>query len=158
MSENTDYEQNRSDITSIIKDGMIKPIEVTGADGLPKLDYVIDSKSAYWKTHNINSDRFGLLAEAVEYLDVIGDDAKYNMSAPRALVLKTQISALVNNVLKKAIDAKSSETMRDKRSAQTSMVDKYLKRSQERIIDLKGDAKKSLLSGILGRESEKAEE
>lgn len=150
MGDENDFEQNRADITSIIKDGMIKPIYSQNEDGSQKIDYVIDSKSAFWKTHSINSDRFGLMAEAVEYLDTLGDDAEYNMSAPRAAIMQKQISALVNNVLKKSIDAKSSESMRDKRSAQTTMVDKYLKRSQERIIDLKGEAKNSILAGIMG--------
>lgn len=155
MSENTDYEQNHKDITSILKDGMAKPEIVEGKDGRPEIIWKINEKSAWWKTHNINSSRFGLLGEAVEYLDTLGDDAQYNMSKPRAELISKQIKAVVNNVLKLSIDAKSSETMRDSRTAQTSLTDKYLKNKQERVIDLKGQAKASLLDGIFGRESEK---
>lgn len=158
MSEQTDYEQNHKDITSILKDGMSVPEIIEGKDGNPVIAWKINEKSAWWKTHNINSSRFGLLGEAVEYLDTLADDAQYNMSKPRADIISKQIKGVVNNVLKLSIDAKSSETMRDTRTAQTSLTDKYLKNKQERVIDLKGEAKKSLLAGILGNESDRVSE
>ena len=55
MGDENDFEQNRADITSIIKDGMIKPIHSSNEDGTPKIDYVIDQESAYYKSQSINS-------------------------------------------------------------------------------------------------------
>lgn len=150
------YEQDQRDFTTLLKDGMILPVKTIGEDGHEKITFVIDNKSAYWKTHNINSYRFGLLAEAVEYLDTLGDDAEYNMSKPRAEVIKKQINAIVHNILKKSIDAKSSETMRDGRNAQTSLTDKYLKRKQETVLDVHGEVKKSVLDSIFGKKAEQA--
>ena len=40
--------------------------------------------------------------------------------------------------------------MRDGKNAQTSVIDKYLKNKQERVIDLKGEMAKSGLAGIFG--------
>lgn len=158
MSESDDnsFDQNRLEITSMIKDGMVIPVTYLGPDGKPKTDHIINPKQARWKTQSINSHRFGLCAEAVEYLDVLGDDAEYNMSQPRADVVKKQIKALVNDVLKNSIDAKSSEAMIDAKSGGTSMMDKYLKRQKESIIDLKGEMKRSMFAGVFG--NKKAEE
>lgn len=146
-----DYEQNVHDITSMIKDGLIIPVQVTGPDGQPRTDYIVSPKGAFYRTQSVNSDRFGLAVEAVEDFATLAQEAKYHMSEQRAAVLEVQMLAYYDNVLKNSISAKSSETMRDKRSAQTSLIDKYLKRSQERIIDLKGEAKRSIWAGIVGQ-------
>ena len=157
LSENADFDQNRSEITSIIKDGMVIPIHSTGEDGKPKIDYVINSDDAFYQTKNISSPMFGLMVEAVETLNVLVDDAEYNMSAPRAAVIKKQGKAIVNKVLKLSISAKSSENIKDNKSGGSSLTDKYLKRSSERIIDLKGEMKKAGFMGIFGdKEAEKA--
>jgi hypothetical protein len=148
---NSDYEQNQKDITSIMKDGMLFPAIVEGPDGNPITEWRIKSKSAWWKTHNINHHAFGLAAEAIEYVFVLGQDAKYHMSVPRAQVMELQITQLVDDVLKLSIDAKSSESMRDGKNAQTSVIDKYLRNKQERVIDLKGEMKKSMFEGVFGR-------
>jgi|APSaa5957512535_1039671.scaffolds.fasta_scaffold37161_3 hypothetical protein len=146
----SDFEQNQKDITSIMKDGMIVPVVVPGPDGQPTTEWRIKSKAAWWKTHNINHHAFGLAAEAVEYLFVLGQDAKHSMSGPRAQVMENQITELVEDVLKLSIDAKSSESMRDGNNAQTSVIDKYLRNKQERVIDLKGEMKKAGMMGLFG--------
>lgn len=152
----SDSLQNQKDITSILKDGMIQSyMRYDDSLGIEVEDYRINSKSAYWKTHNINHSGFGLMAEHVEYLNVLGYDAKYNMSLPRAYVIEQQITSIVDDVLKRSIDAKSSETMRDGRNAQTSMVDKYLRNKQERVLDIKGDKiKSSVMDAIRGKSAE----
>jgi len=147
----SDFEQNQKDITSIIKDGMSEVVKVEGPDGIPLDQLRIKAKSAYWKTHNVNYHAFGLAAEAFENLAVLGMDAKYHTSGPRAAVIERQITEYVEDVLKLSIDAKSSESMRDGRNAQTSLVDKYLRNKQERVVDLKGEVSKSMFAGILGQ-------
>ena len=155
MSEQHDFgEINHRDITALMKDGMIKTVSSIGKDGKPEIELRIDDRSAWWKTHIINSPRFGRLARAVETLESLAIEARYNMSAERAEIIQIQILKLVD-VERKAIDAKSSEAMRDGHNSTTSLVDKYLKNKQERVIDLKGDAKKSLLDGIMGKEAER---
>lgn len=155
MSAESDYEVNHRDITSIMKDGMIVAVEKKGKDGKPEIEWRINDKSAWWKTHVINSPRFGLLAEALEDFATLINDCKYSMSAPRAAVVEKQLLGIVD-VYRRSIDAKSSETMRDGRNAQTALVDKYLRNKQERVYDIKDGLKKSFLDGILGKESDKA--
>lgn len=150
-----DVDQNQKDLTGILKDGMIEPFVNKDADGREFIDYRLNSKSAYWKTHNINHAGFGLLAEAIEYLAVLARDTVYNMSIARGILIRDQINSLVNEVLKLSIDAKSSETMRDGRNAQTSLVDKYLKNKQERILEMRGDkVKSSMFDAIRGKQAE----
>jgi len=152
----SDSEQNQKDITSILKDGMIQEFERRDeSTGEIIKDFKINSKAAWWKTHNINHMGFGILAEAVEYLAVLANDAKFSMSLPRANLIAGQIMSLVEQVLKLSIDAKSSETMRDGRNAQTSMVDKYLRNKQERVLDIKGDKiQSSMMDAIRGKSAE----
>lgn len=153
--EGTDFsEENHRDITAMIKDGMIKTVVNIGKDGSSELELRIDERAAWWKTHIINSPRFGRLARAVESFESLADEAAYNMSTARAQVIKQQILKIVD-VERKAIDAKSSEAMRDGHNATTSLVDKYLKNKQERVIDLKGEGKRSFMDGLLGKEAER---
>ena len=153
--ENQDFsEMNHRDITAMIKDGMIKTVVTEGKDGKPEIELRIDDRSAWWKTHIINSSRFGRLARAVESFEALAHEAQYNMSAQRAAVIKEQVLKFVD-VERKAIDAKSSEAMRDGRNATTSLVDKYLKNKQERVLDVKGEVKRSLLDAVRGKELER---
>ena len=151
MSENE--QTNHRDITAMIKDGMIKTVVTEGKDGRPELELRVDERAAWWKTHIINSSRFGRLARAVESFESLADEAIYNMSPQRAGLIAAQILKVVD-VERKAIDAKSSEAMRDGRNATTSLVDKYLKNKQERILDVKGNVKQSMLDGLMGKKVE----
>ena len=155
MVGESDPEANRRDITTLLKDGLLKVVERKGKDGKPEYTYEVNNKSAWYKTHSINSAQFGLMAQYVEDFAAYEDTVKYHMSKPMADVLSLQIKNQAE-VLRLSIDAKSSETMRNNRNAQTSLVDKYLENRQERIIDVKGELKRSLSDMAMGKEASQA--
>ena len=126
-----------------------------GKDGKPEASYVVDSKSAWWKTHFINSYRFGLMGEYLEDFGSFIDTVKYHMSKPMADVLEVQLKGMYN-VMRHAIDAKSSETLSNKNNKQTALGDKYLNNKQERLIDIKGELGRSVSDMVMGKEANDA--
>lgn len=150
-----DAEINHRDFTTVLKDGMLKVVPRPGKDGKLEPVYEIDSKSAWWKTHFINSFRFGMMGEYLEDFGTFADIVKYHMSKPMADVLAIQINGQYD-VMKHAIDAKSSETMSNQHNKQTALGDKYLQNKQERLVDIKGEVGKSITDSIMGREAHDA--
>ena len=150
-----DAEINHRDFTTVLKDGMLKVVLRPGKDGKLEPSYEIDSKSAWWKTHFINSYSFGMMGEYLEDFGAFEEIVKYHMSKPMAEVLASQIHAQYE-VMKHAIDAKSSETMSNQHNKQTALGDKYLQNKQERLVDIKGEIGKSITDSIMGRETNEA--
>lgn len=155
--ENLDSDINHKDITTLIKDGILRVVTRQGKDGKMELTYEVNNKSAWWKTHSINYSGFGLMGEYLEDFESIAEFVFYRMSKPMADVLSKQILRQADT-MRYSIDAKSSETMRDSRNAQTSLIDKYLANKQERVLDIKGELKRSMMDMISGKEAHKATE
>ena len=62
----------------------------------------------------------------------------------------------IGQSMRRAIDAKSSESIGiNKQTQNTTILGMMSNTKQERVITLKDQAKKSLLSGFLGRESDR---
>ena len=155
MVSEEDQEINHRDFTTVLKDGMYELTYKEGKDGKPEASYVVDSKSAWWKTHFINSYRFGLMGEYLEDFGSFIDTVKYHMSKPMADVLEVQVKGMYN-VMRHSVDAKSSETLSNKNNKQTALGDKYLNNKQERLIDIKGEVGKSITDSIMGKEAHDA--
>ena len=150
--ENLDSDINHKDITTLLKDGLLRIVERSGKDGKTEISYEVNNKSAWWKTHSINYAGFGMMGEYLEDFESLAEFVYYRMSRPMAEVLAKQILKQADTV-RYSIDAKSSETMRDTRNAQTSLIDKYLANKQERILEMKGELKKSMMDTITGKEA-----
>lgn len=153
--EGSDPENNRRDVTSLLKDGLAEIVTVKGKDGKPQQILQIKNRAAWYKTHNINSDQFGMMAQYLEDFASYAKIVKHHMSKAMSDVLSSQINEEAD-IIRLSIDAKSSETMRNKRNAQTSLIDKYLENKQERVIDVKGELKRTLGDMIMGKEAEKS--
>lgn len=153
--ENLDNDINHKDITTLLKDGLLRIVERPGKDGKTEISYEVNNKSAWWKTHSINYAGFGMMGEYLEDFESLADFVTYRMSEPMAQVLSKQILKQADTI-RYSIDAKSSETMRDKRNAQTSLIDKYLANKQERILEMKGELKRSLSDMALGKEASRS--
>ena len=154
--ENPEFDVSHRDITAILKDGMQKKDTIVREDGSEEIGMVIDEKAAWWKTHHVASPRFGRFATILEHFEGLATDCKYNMNTEWAQVLAGQILGIADHY-RKGIDAKSSETMKDGRTSQTSLVDKYLRNKQERVYNLQGEAKKSIFQGLFGSEKEESD-
>ena len=67
--------------------------------------------------------------------------------------IRRQIYGIIESY-KRSIDAKSSESRRDENNAQSTLIDKINRNKIEKIYSVKGEAKKSFMSGMLGRDGQ----
>jgi|APSaa5957512535_1039671.scaffolds.fasta_scaffold03151_21 hypothetical protein len=107
-------------------------------------------KIAWFQAHNINKPfgRYAMLIERWENLAV----KCYSMMSPEPAAELAKDILLKLNEHKRGVDGKSSETYRDDKNTQASTFQILANKKQEKIYTVKGEAKKSLMDGILGRE------
>lgn len=130
---------------------------ITNIDGSITKQLMLDPEKAWWKTHLVNCPTFGSFANELKIFESMSQECYNNMSAPRAQIIAEQIMAKGMSY-RYSIDAKSSESLRDKRNSQATLLDKMQKNRVERAYTLKGDMKKSMLRGWLGGNNEEQEE
>ena len=75
------------------------------------------------------------------------------MSRQRDLKFAEQDKLLVQSYMY-SMDSKSSESIRENGSAQSTLIDKIARNKIERSYSVKGEKGKSLLDSLLGKESE----
>lgn len=112
----------------------------------------LDPKKAWYKTQIVNSPTFARFVFELEEFERLSEEVKFYMTQNRAAVLAAQIKGIVKG-WGYSIDAKSSESLRDKHNSQATLLDKMQKNKVEKAITLKDEAKKSMLEGWLGRET-----
>lgn len=110
----------------------------------------------YWKLHSVASNRFARMVLLVKLVEKKAEEAQYNMSKPRAQVLKKQILH-VTEAYRRSIDAKSSETILNKDNKQPNLINQIKSNvsRQEKVYSAKDEKTKSMLAGIIGRDEEK---
>jgi hypothetical protein len=142
------------DLIALITTAHTKKIQVEGLDGRPELQDEIDSEGIFWQTQNVNSQYLGLFVKEYKDLESLQHDAYNHMSAPRAKVFAAQLG---RNLLsyRYSIEAKASETVRDKNNNQPNLIDKIKENRVERKYVFDKEAKKTFLDGLLGRDAEK---
>ncbi len=150
-------EKDHSGVIDFITDACKVLREVEGPDGKLLEQLVLDTERVYWKTHNVASPYFGRSVLELKQFENCALDCFDHMSFPRAQVLAKQITQGVL-AYKYSIDAKSSESQRDKNNASMTLVDKLNKNKSEHVYTVKGDAKRTIMDGILGRDAEKDQE
>jgi len=146
-------ERTHNDLIDIIIEASQTIEEVEEADGKIKKVLQLDPEKVYWKTHIVNSPTFAQFVYQLKEFQELGVQGFHFMHRNRALVLGQQIEAKVKNY-KYAIDAKSSESLRDMNNTQSTLIDKINRNKIEKAYTVRGDAKKSFMDGLLGREAE----
>lgn len=146
-----DTERMHEDVIDFMIEGAKKKQEVVGPDGKTEIQMVIDAKRIWLKTHNINSDHFGRFIFVLEELLNKAQDAFNHMPFERANTLANQILRRVDSY-NYSIDAKSSETVRDKNNNQSNVLHILTHKTIEKKYNIKGEGKKTLVDGMLGRE------
>ena len=148
--------QKHTDLIDVLMEGS-QTVEEIEQDGTTTKQLVLDPKKVWYKTHLINAATFGRFAFELESLGSLGHQCYHNMSQNRAVVMAGQINQIVENFMY-SIDAKSSESLRDKNNAQGTLIDKIISNKAEKIYTMKGETGKSMWSGLMGRDREKEED
>lgn len=150
-------EKTHNDLLDIIIEGSQTIEEVEQPDGKLAKQLVLDPETIWWKTHIVSSPLFAALAYEIKAFQHLAEQSFHFMHKERALVLATQIEEEVKN-FRYAIDAKSSESLRDKNNSSSTLIDKINKNKIEKAYTIKGEGKRSLMDGILGREGQQEAE
>lgn len=130
---------------------------VEDENGKPQKQSRLEPDKLWWKTHIVNSPTFGRFAKEFTDFENLAVQCFDNMSPERAKGMHDQIMAFCRS-FRTSIDAKSSETLRDKQNSQSNLIDKINRNKIERAITLKGEAKRTFADSLMGREAEKTSE
>jgi len=129
-------------------------VVVTLEDGRKQKQLQINPKKAWWKSLLLNTQNASRFALELEEWERLASLCSRFMSKIKAEDFSTQISE-IGLSFRYSLDAKSSESQRNKNNAQATLLDKILRNKQERIVSLKGDAKRSLFDAFVGKEKER---
>ena len=147
-------QKQHNDLIDFLSDACQTIVEVDLPDGTKEKQLVTNPEIAWWKTLLVNSPTFGRFAFELKNFEGLAEQCHNNMSKPRAEVMAQQIMA-IGASFRRSMDAKSSESLRDKLNTQSTLIDKLNRTKSERAITLKGELKKSVMDGMLGREGQR---
>jgi len=150
-------EKTHQDVIDLLVDACQTVDIVLNADGSYSKQLILDPEKAWWKTQLVNSPTFGMFAKVLRNLEGMAKNAKNNMCAPRAQVLEEQLMTYCLDY-RYSIDAKSSETLRDKHNTQPCLVDKMQRSNVPHAFNPKDEMKQSLFSGWTGGNKNDGEE
>jgi hypothetical protein len=146
-------EQKHNDLVDLIIEAAQTVQNVTLDDGTQQKQLILDPETIYWKTHIVNSPTFGRLVYELKEWENLASACDNNMSPERAVIISKGIIDIARS-WRYSIDAKSSESIRDRHNTQSTFIDKVNRNKVEKAYTVKGDAKKSFMDGLMGREAE----
>ena len=143
-----------NDLIDVVIASAQRSKETRQDDGTLMYEQYMDENILWWKTLSVNANTLSRLALEIEEWERMASIASSYMSHERASQIMMEILG-VGASMRRSIDAKSSETQRDKQNSQSSLLHMINSNKVERVYSTKGEVKKSLLSGFLGRDKEK---
>ena len=146
-------EPEHKDLVDVLIQSSQRVEESTLEDGTIQKNLVIDPLSMYYKTLIVSSPYLGGLVYEMEVLSNLAKQCKHFMAGVRAVALAQQIDSLVA-AIRYSLDSKSSESIRDNGSAQSTYVDRVNKTKTERSYQVKGEKSRSFLDAMMGKEKE----
>ena len=145
-----DSEKATTDLLDFLTDACSDNVSVTTDTGT-HIEQILNTKKVYYKTQMVNYPGFSRFVKELEDLEAMSEQVYDHMSKPRASVISKQIMSYVNS-FRYSIDAKSSESLRDKHNTQGTLVHELLKNKVERAFTLKDEMKKSVFEGWFGKD------
>ena len=152
-----DGQDKHNDLVDLIIQSSTKLVNVQNEDGTTYQEQQLDSDSLWWKTHSISSNTFGALAFELKEWERMSIQARENMCTDRSIQISQDILEMSQSY-RRAIDAKSSESLRDKNSAQSVLLDKVGRNRVEQVYSMNDQVNKSLINSFLGRDKDRDEE
>jgi molecular chaperone GrpE (heat shock protein) len=152
-----DGQDKHNDLVDLIIQSSTKTVNVQSEDGTQYQEQQLDSDSLWWKTHSISSNQFGALAYELKEWERMALQSRENMCAERSTQISSDIME-ISQSFRRAIDAKSSESLRDKNNSQSVLLDKVGRNRVEKVYTMKDQVNKSLINSFLGREKDRDEE
>lgn len=143
-----------TDLIDILIEASQEIEEVSQPDGTTQKQLLLNPEIIWWKTGIINSPTFGRFAYMLKEWERQAEECFDNMCRDRAFEIAKDIIE-IGKSFRRSIDAKSSESLRDKNNTQSTLIDKINRNKIEKLYTVKGEGKKSLMAGLLGAEGER---
>ena len=150
-------QQKYTDLVDIVISSSSKTVDVPQKDGSVTKEQIIDEDTLWWKTLSVSANTLGRMAFELKEWERTAFLAFNNMCRERAKQIAEEIVE-VGTSYRRSIDSKSSESQRDKDNSQSTLIDKINRNKIEKVYTAKGEAKRSMLEGFLGRDREREEE
>ncbi len=146
-----------NDLIDVIVQASQVITKVEQPDGTIINENMTDPETIWWKTGSVNSNTFARFALVLKEWERMGLEAFNNMAPERARLFAHQV-AEIGLSYRRSVDAKSSESQRDKVNSQSTLIDKINRNKIEKVYTAKGEMKRSMLDGLLGRDRERDDE
>ena len=140
-----------SDLVDVLIESAKVIREIPQDGGPPIIDSYVDPEVIWCKTGSVNSNMLADCVTELKEWERQAEEAYNYMTKPRADKLANTILGYGKSV-RRGIDAKSSESQRDKFNSQSTYIDKINRNKIERVHTVKGEMKKTFADALLGRE------
>ena len=146
-------QKTHNDLIDILIEGSQDIVTVETEDGKLTEQLRLNPEILYWSTRIVNSPNFGRFVFELKEFERLAKSSYNNMMPRRAKVISDEILSIVES-FKRSIDGKSSESRLDKNNTSATLIDKINRNKVEKYYNVKGEAKKSFMDGLLGRQGE----
>ena len=146
-----------NDLIDIIIESAKKTEDVPQIDGTTAKQTRIDEEIIWWKTGSVNSHIFSRFAFELKEWERMATEAFTHMTKERARIFGHQVID-IGTSYRRSIDAKSSESLRDKNNSQSTLIDKINRNKIEKVYTAKGELKKTVLDSIMHRDGSRDSE
>jgi|TARA_B100000470_G_scaffold221375_1_gene211600 hypothetical protein len=146
-------EPEHKDLVDVLVQSVQRIEQIPQEDGTFEKSLVIDPKSLYYKTLIVASPNLARFVLELENFQNLATQVYNFMSRRKATALSEQIKELVI-AYQYSIDSKSSESIRENGSAQSTLIDKIARNKIERSYQVKGEKSRSFLDAMMGRDKE----
>ena len=150
MSYRQEQPQSK-DLLDIILQASQTQQEVKNVDGSITNENVINPEIIWWKTLMVNSNTLGRFAFKLKEFERLAFDAFNNMSKDRARDFAHTVID-IGSSYRRSLDAKASESKRDKDNSQSTLVDKINRTQVEKIYTSKGEVARGIMESIIHRD------
>lgn len=150
-------EPEHKDLVDILVQSVQRIEHIPLEDGTFEKTLVIDPKSLYYKTLIVASPNLARFVLELENFQNLSTQCFNFMSRNKAMAISQQIKDLVI-AYQYSMDSKSSESIRENGSAQSTLIDKIARNKIERSYQVKGEKTRSFLDSMMGKDKERDEE
>jgi len=146
-------EAQHKELLDIIMQSCQRREDIPLEDGTIQKNLVTDPMSVWYKSLHVASSKLGRFVLELEIFHNLASQAKHHMSPERASQFSKQIMEQYQAFMY-SIDSKSSESVRENGSSQSTLVSMIAKNKIERSYTVKDEKKRSMLDAMLGKDKE----
>lgn len=148
------FQQKHNDLIDVVIESSQEKVEFETEEGKKGTRLEINPEIIWWKTQIVASPTFGRFALELKEFERMAKECEDNMPMKRAISVARDIID-IGKSYRASIDASSSISLRDKHNTSSTLIDKINRNKIEKAYTVKGEAKKTLMAGIMGREAER---